>query len=154
MDGPDVPDLGETFADFNDPRYPNFSPWTIIKAAIGLQIGGYAALTGLSNPNYMDSLSTRLGKHPRIEDQDSIVPSIPRPSQGPSKKAKFKPTGVSVGSQTRKHIPQRYYILDRGFGRYSRRSNFRRRRFRSRFRSRRFKRRKPFRRFRSYRRRR
>ena len=39
----------EDYSDWNDPRYPNFSPWKFIKAAVGLQLAGTYALSKLSN---------------------------------------------------------------------------------------------------------
>ena len=62
----------EDYRDWNDPRYPDFSPWKFIKAAVGLQLAGTYALSKLSNSDYMSGPFTeniRKRKSDRISEQ-------------------------------------------------------------------------------------
>lgn len=60
----------EDYRDFNDPRFPDWSPWRVVKAIAGLQLAGTLVLSGIADPQRMsnnirggyNTLSETLGK--------------------------------------------------------------------------------------------
>ena len=137
----------EDYRDWNDPRYPDFSPWKFIKAAVGLQLAGTYALSKLSNSDYMSGPFTeniRKRKSDRISEQTDggVLAQIEKPPTGPSYKKRNK------GTQTDFFQPGRkiYFLRPSSYRRFSRRRRYRRRKFfrrnnRRRFRRRRYRRR-------------
>ena len=93
----------EDYSDWNDPRYPNFSPWKFIKAAVGLQLAGTYALSKLSNSDYMSGPFTenlRKRKFDRISDQSDggVLAQIEKPPTGPTYTKRNKGTQVNFQS--------------------------------------------------------
>ena len=94
----------EDYSDWNDPRYPNFSPWKFIKAAVGLQLAGTYALSKLSNSDYMSGPFTenlRKRKFDRISDQSDggVLAQIEKPPTGPTYTKRNKGTQVNFQSE-------------------------------------------------------
>lgn len=136
----------EDYSDWNDPRYPNFSPWKFIKAAVGLQLAGTYALSKLSNSDYMSGPFTenlRKRKFDRISEQSDggVLAQIEKPPTGPTYIKRNKGTQVNFQSGRKIYIlrPSRYRSFNRR-RRYRRRKFFRRNN-RRRFRRRRYRRR-------------
>ena len=93
----------EDYSDWNDPRYPNFSPWKFIKAAVGLQLAGTYALSKLSNSDYMSGPFTenlRKRKFDRISEQSDggVLAQIEKPPTGPTYTKRNKGTQVNFQS--------------------------------------------------------
>ena len=127
----------ETYRDWNDPRYPNFSPWKFVGYIAALQLGGSAALLG--SQKYMNTLSeTKVLRNSGSKRKpDDVVGDIEKPPVI----SDSKPTGLKkqrVGKprpyNPRKHLwnrPRTFYRSRRNYIRirsYRRRRLFRRRR--------------------------
>ena len=99
----------EDYSDWNDPRYPNFSPWKFIKAAVGLQLAGTYALSKLSNSDYMSGPFTenlRKRKFDRISEQSDggVLAQIEKPPTGPTYTKRNKGTQVNFQSGRKIYI--------------------------------------------------
>ena len=99
----------EDYSDWNDPRYPNFSPWKFIKAAVGLQLAGTYALSKLSNSDYMSGPFTenlRKRKFDCISDQSDggVLAQIEKPPTGPTYTKRNKGTQVNFQSGRKIYI--------------------------------------------------